>query len=97
MRTLESVRAKALTPPMVSGQHNFLDGFYEPTQEMLEWYYGGPFVESVVASNVDEHTMVVGIIETSGDKRIHRSFTIGRSIKVLICKNYLFYHPMENR
>lgn len=92
MKTSDFARGLPLASPMVCDNH-FLD---EPTQEMIEWYYGSPTVESICATNIDEHTMVIGIIETKGDKKIHRSFTIGKSIKKMICKNYLFYHPMEN-
>ena len=97
MKTSVVVGAKALTTPTVCKRRDFLDGFFEPTLEMVDWYYRTPFTESVHMRKIDDHTSVIEIIELFGNKRISRSFTIGKSIKSMICRNYLFYHPMENR
>ena len=95
MMTADVVGAKALTTPTVCYRPDFLDHFFEPTLEMVDWYYRTPFVDTIQMREVDEHTLVIEVVEISGNKRVNRSFTIGRSMKTLICRNYLYYHPMK--
>lgn len=97
MKSSVVVGAKALTTPTVCNQHHFLNGFLEPTLEMVDWYYRTPSTESIHMRDIDNRASVIEIVELNGNKRTSRSFTIGKSTKSMIYRNYLFYHPMENR
>lgn len=65
---------------------------YEPSFEMVDWYYSNSTTVVLDYEDLDDKCSLVSVLETFGDSEKRRSFTIGKGEKKLICENYNFYH-----
>lgn len=65
----------------------------EPTFEMIEWFYETENISVIHYEVIDDRTAIVYVVERIDKYQLSKSFTIGRSQRDHIYRNYTFYHP----
>ena len=86
----DDLGAKAPSSSSVCSNNDFL------TLDMIKWYYGDGNTVDVEMEKLNDREMVIIITEIFKDTLRIKRFTIGQSIKKMICNNYNFYHNPNN-